>query len=300
MKSIKLQTSLRLIFIVVIVVFGVISIIGSGGQKLFIKASDNLFSENNTQKVAIFGSSVVIWSKIGNFKGIIGVNDSKKSLEWTLRDIDAALKDKGYDVVACQPVGIAYHNPFWKFNKEVFICYSESLNDDELEIKKQYNRYQPPIYQYNIEGANSDVHNALKNVFESMELAVFDQSMDTFSVDDDDLRIIKDFSKADVLFFTKISGEKYTKKRKAGLIALEIGMNIMAVLAGVSPGSFQQHDCLNSCIVAIDTNTGELIWQDSRDVTAINPVKQKEGFAAKLLSSFPEKNKLIDSNQYCN
>ena len=258
----------------------VLAILASGCVRVpDLRAPDSFFTENPAKKVAVFSSGRVDWPRMAGKEALLGLAESKQALETITPAICSALKAKGYDVVLCEPAGIAYYNPSYKENWVV----EREGGGREWQLKDK-----EPAYLYPALQKDSQLSQALRNIHEKMELDLSKRQWARFVPEKDDLQVVMKATGADTICLSRIHGGKFSTARKAGALATTVAL----AMVGVSGPLVSDWTELSlSCASLV---TGEVLWQYARTVS-VDPVVPGDALVPPALEYFPDKDKPLDA-----
>lgn len=289
-----------------IVLIGLVSAAGCS-TKITVRTSPAMLEQNTMQQIAIIGAGRVEWPRTGEKKDpYVGLQESKLALSLLLRQADEELSAKGYEIVFCEPVGIAYHLPLyreqWVWDTGRPTVDPEPSDQDEEEVREDDSRSQEtrwaivdrePAFLYPIAHDNPEYEKAVREVFEAWNSSIALKEPFTPDMSDEGLDIIRETVGGDTICFNRVYGLKYTKARKAGAIAANLVMGVFSGLLGFYGALPVPNDTVESYFTCVDARTGEVLWQHGIH-RAGNPVKPEDEFLTDVLKPFPNANLPVD------
>lgn len=263
-------------------VFGLtcaLTLSGCGGVK--IRASDKMLKANPIKNIAIVGEGRVVYPRQGNRESLICVARSKESLDIILPQTKAALEEKGYSVVFCEPTGIGYYNPALSENWV--------YEDYEHSKKRWQSKVRQPGYEYPIVEKDPAFRQALRNIFEGINAAVHAQTLSSYKPSPSDIAVLHKITGADTIMLERVYGEAFTAGRQLGGFMLDIA----AGAVGVYGSNFQPRELVESFLVCVEATTGDVLWQHGRFVNG-TPSQPGGTFMKQVLEPFPKINEPVN------
>lgn len=226
----------------------------------------------------------MFWPKMGGKQLALCVEESKKSLELLLPQTEAALRDKGYSVVFCKPAGIGPYKAYR--GKRKVVIYENFLEEGEKSNQPQVEEGEL-IYQCPVADDNPELRGAVHNL------------VTDYIIHRSDLAIIGKYTQADTVCVQRISGEKYSSRRKAGACIANVAEMGAAIclfpfMIIIPPMHTVPKDGISSQFTFIDVESGQILFS-YRAWTKGDPIDPPEDIMIKQLKRFPEKNKLLES-----
>jgi hypothetical protein len=264
----------------------ILIITGCGG-KVTVRSADSLYINNPIKDVAVIAEGKVYYPRVGGKEAALGLAESKKALEILIAQTKREFEEKNYTVVFAKPAGIGYCDPARKDNW-VFEDYEN--NDTKWQVQNC-----EPVYEYPIDPENQEAKNAIRNVFEQIQIAINKRKINAFSPSPNDVQVIGSYTGADTICFNRVYGQKYTTARKVGAMASDIAIGVaFALVGGTYAGSHSPEDTLESYFICVDTTNANVLWQhglfEQRD-----PIDPGDSYIKEILEPFPMVGQPMDS-----
>ena len=270
-----------------------------------INATSELTKTNSMNKIAVLGSSRVVWPRMGQKEPVLGLEASKETLIAVMPMLQQEFSSKGYQVIVVEPIAVGFSSPKYKENW-VFPGIGEFVEPTENAQDEQTKKTSTPIvgttstfgkpYQltngdpaYVYPEAEKKVPlAAAKIMFEYLERKIPDinpfapvnMSTQMESTPTDALLALQQTTGADTLCFARVDGRRFTTARKTGVTAL----NFATILIGVVV--IPPTDSASMTISCFDANHGQLVWQNLFQYLG-DPEKPNPAASKDLLSYFP-------------
>ena len=244
-----------------------------------LRAPDSFFAKNPVQEVVVISSGRVEWPGMAGKEAVLGFAESKKALETVTPAICSAFKAKAYEVVLCEPAGIAYYNPSYKENRVA----EEGGGGKEWQLKDK-----EPAYLYPALQKDPQLSQALRNIHEKMELDLSKRQWGRFVPEKDDLQVVMKATGADTICLSRIHGRKFSAARKAAAVATTV---LLAVTGVAGPMVNDRTELSVSCASLV---TGEVLWQYAHNAS-VDPVVPGDALVPAALQYFPDKDKPLDA-----
>jgi len=250
-------------------------------SKVKIRASDQIFTDNHVSRIAIFSEGKVQWPGLGKGGPYIILPSCLQANENILTKTTQVLKDKGYEVVCAEPVGIAYNCKSWWYLEDI------EARDDESAYK-QIEDVKPTFIYPKFRDA-SDYNKALHNVINDMEAAILSKSLSSFAPHKSDIEVLHRETGADTICLQRVYGVKYSTARKVGSVIAGVALSLL------SPGAFvaSPNDRVEAFYIFVDATTGNVLWQHGLYTTG-NPLDPDQSYVENVLQFFPAKNMPFD------
>jgi len=258
----------------------VLAIVASGCAHVpDLRAPDSFFTENPAKKLAVISSGRVDWPGMAGNEAVLGFAESKKALETITPAICSAFKAKAYDVVLCEPAGIAYYNPSYKENR----VSEEGGGGKEWQLKDK-----EPAYLYPALQKDPQLSQALRNIHEKMELDLGKRQWSRFVPEKDDLQVVMKATGADTICLSRIHGRKFSAARKAAAVATTV---LLAMVGAAGP---MVNDWMELSLICATPVTGEVLWQYALTMS-VDPVAPGDALVPAALQYFPGRDKPLDA-----
>ncbi|MBN2515700.1 MAG: hypothetical protein JXC33_06665 [Deltaproteobacteria bacterium] len=269
----------KYILVTIIILFSIVSFSGCA-PKTKIRGSDEMFTKNPVNKIAILSAGNVNWPRMGKGGDVLVVPHAKQANETLLSQVKKVLTDKGYEIVYAEPVGVGFNCTNWWLLEN-----PEAENEEEV-LKKIDNG--DPIFKYPKFQEEGEYTVAVLNLIGQLEKAINMKQLYTFAPRKEDVEIIQKETSADTICLHRIYGKKFSAGRKAGAVALSVVAAMFGAYGGSSP-----HDMVESYFVFIDAKTGAVLWQYGLYATG-DPLNPDQENMARILKFFPTKNQYFD------
>lgn len=278
----------------VVLILFMIGVFGCATPMQRIRTTDSMLKENPVEKITVLAEGTVIWGFSGSGKPALGLTESKNAVAQLLPNINNTFSKKGYTIVFSEPIGIGYRfyvppavvdKPRNKNENSTFQAISTNPSGPEPEIyPKCYENYgkegdktktweirsMDPVYEYPIVSEMPELGKAARRIFENINSAMTERevsvwtgkvkkkSIDTFTPQKDDLKLIQETTGADTVCFVRISGTRYTETKKAVGAVLAAFMNLYS--AGTNRYRAVE-DSLETYFICTGSESGEVLWQ---------------------------------------
>jgi len=292
----------------------VLAVLGGCVTGTPLHARSELAKENNINRIAIFGSGRVIWPRLGGKEPVIGLEASKQTLEFTLPMVKKELGAKGYQSIVVERVGVLA-NPTYK-QDWVFPLSGEFQEPEEKteEAPKAVGGELPPepekadktssfgrpyqlknkapAFVYDGYAKDPAALSAAKSVFDFLDSIppVFPASESKIADSNppaDALQLLGSRTGADTLCFARVTGNRFTKARKAAVVA----MNAATIWFGVV--MIPPQDSAHVNLACYDVASGKLAWHSPFGAYLGDPEAPNDGAITNGLRYFPQKGKPI-------
>ncbi len=245
--------------------------------------------ENNMKKIAVIGESKIYYPRRGGQSPVLDLEASKKAMDIHFYDIEAILKQRGYEIQYCKPAGVGY----LYINDENLVVKDYGTDNSTWKIKGG-----GPVFEYMDVKENKEFGRAVRRAFEHITAETNAKQYDSYLplAYDFDLAALRDFTKADTVCFSSITGNRYTEGRKAGAALSQIGSIVLGPqipIARFTGIEMFARDMVGSNLACIDTSTGTLLWSAWQAIFD-DPLNEKVDIMKKLLASFPERGKPLN------
>jgi hypothetical protein len=224
--------------------------------KTYIRASEDLITENPINKIVIVGAGKVIRPRMGGKDAILSLSGSKLFVEDSVRKIKQAFETKGYQVVFAEPIGIGYYsydrNGYWIYDYEAKAGESDKWRSNGMA----------PAYEYPSINGDNDVRMAARNEFERINRYLVHRRLVVYDPKKENLATIAESNQADTVCFVRMFGKRYSSAREAGDIALKA---LAALFGTVSTNTLKEYR--EAFTVCAAVNTGQVIWQYSHSTS---------------------------------
>lgn len=262
---------------------------GAGPQ---VRASRSMLSRNPIERVAIFGEAQVVWPRFRKGE-YFGLSESKQSLTAQIPKVQSELRRKGYDVVYAEPAAVGYFAP-WMTDRLVSGVVEEKgvVRDDPDTFVRCDNK--EPLFEYPAATRNLAVRDALRRIFESLEESVSLGWGSTFTLDPDDVVILRDAAGADTICLARITGRVFTTARKIGTVVegIAVGVALGGAAGAVVAGGAS--DSSGISLLLVDANSGDVLFLGEAQGSA-HPSDEKSDIAQRALALLPSRGKALDA-----
>jgi hypothetical protein len=254
-------------------------VLGSGcGGGVKIRAADKMLTANPVKNIAIIGGGKVFYpSHAAGEEGLLCVAQSKECLSILLTQAKEALVQKGYNIVFCEPVGIGYYDPALREN---WVCEDVGHSDKRWQPKAG-----EPGYEYPIVERDPAFRQALRNIFEKINVAVRARTLSSYRPSPSDIAVLQKTTGADTIILERVYGREFTAGRHIGGFLLDVAI-------GPSSG-FEPHESVESFLICVEASTGEVLWQHGL-FTNKPPGKPEASFMKQVLEPFPKINEPVN------
>ena len=276
-----------------------------------INASHNLSKQNAMNKVAVFGTSRVVWPRMFGKEPVLGLEASKETLNAVLPMLRSQMQSKGYDVAAVEAVGIY---PYPQFKEDWVFPMSGEFQDPDEEKKagteaaetadssdfgKPYQLVdKQAAYIYPSFAQNASAHSAARTVFEHIDSQLgiaplapgaSAQTGDaSVTAPAEAMNLLREQTGADTLCFANVQGHRFTAARKAGVIA----MNLLTAMFGVV--TVPPQDAATLSLTCYSPDSTGLAWQNVFQNLG-DPEKPNPKAVTQLLSLFPARGEPLNA-----
>lgn len=259
--------------ILIAILFSFLIFSGCATNGINIRASNKMLENNPIQKIAVFAEGKVNWPSQNynltkNTGSSIILSTSKEALTNSLFITEKVLINKGYDIVASEPVGIGYNSNGWWLVDDSGEKADKHLLDDSN-----------PVFLYSGMKEGTETTEAARHLVEEFERADFLSFIPTQEY----VEVIRKHTGADTIGLVRVYGEKYSTGRKVG----DFAWGVLAASVGATRPSYTQ-DKVALHYVFIDANTNDVAWAYGSTQLG-NPLNPDPTFIDNILHYFPEK-----------
>ena len=213
-----------------------------------IRADQNMFIKNPIKKIALIGTSTVVWPRRGGQDPAIGLLSSKAGIEKIMPMFKTHLETKGYTVTFAEP--IAAGMPFKSLKTHpIFEDYENKGDASKLPDLSGND----PAFVYAI--SNKKIQqSAIALAFELSD-AMSDRESSTYHPSQSHIQAILAATDSDTVCQIRAAGWRYSSGRAAGAFFLAL---LTGSMANTSDGG--------ALGVICSDKTGKVLWQDYRNI----------------------------------
>lgn len=275
-----------------------------------INASTELSKHNSMKKVAVLGSSRVVWPRMFGKEPVLGLEASKETLNAVLPMFSTHIRAKGYELTAVEPVGIypyPHYTEDWVFPANGEYQDPEEDKEGKSTAKTQTgtstgvnsNDFGKPYkladkkaaFVYPRFAQNAIAHTAARTVFDHIDQQLGVAPLAPGAVGNaageittqpptEALNLLREETGADTLCFAHVQGHRFTAARKAGALA----MNLVTAMFGVV--TIPPQDAAAVSLTCYSTDSTGLAWQSVFQHVG-DPEKPNTNAVKELLHYFP-------------
>lgn len=257
-------------------------VLGGCGGGLKIRAADKMLKANPIKNIAIIGGGKVFYpSHAGGAEGPVCVAQSKECLSILLTQTKEALGQKGYNIVFCEPAGIGYYDPALREN---WVC-----EDVEHSDKRWQPKAGEPGYEYPIVEKDPAFRQAVRNIFERINVAVQARTLSSYKPAPSDIAVLQKTTGADTILLERVYGREFTAGRHIGGFML----GVAAAAFGAYGANTEPHESVESFLICVEASTGEVLWQHGLFANR-PPRKPEASFMKEVLEPFPNINEPVN------
>jgi hypothetical protein len=241
-------------------------------------AADALYLGNPIQRIVLIGSGNVFWPKTGGEQAAVDVPAGMQCQERLLGLVRNALAQKGYQVGAAVPMGVAFVDP--------------SINYAEFQYVGQDGAERPwrmmtPVFEYPHLRSNPNLERAVRDFIEPMNLPQPGQP-NAAAVK----YIVQTLDPtADTLCHLHARGNKYSAGRRFGAAMLgrhssslqnrDFATDPLSALTG------QLNDNLYSNLMCVEVASGTTLWEDMKIDPDVDPTSPTQEHAVTIIEYLP-------------
>lgn len=253
-----------------------------------VRASDAMVSANPVQSIAMYGGAQVYWPPTGGLgsqkEAFFGITESRDGLDHVMPMVRTALEEKGYEVLACEPVGAGFYAPNMPSRLVLDVdTDAETGARQDNSLSHSAINHREPLYLYPGLADEPDVQASLRRIFEDLEVTGASPEPAPYAPSPEDIRVVQQASGAGTICILRLAGNAYSSSRKLGDLVLGPLVN---------GGRHIVDQSILECWL-IDGESAEVHWV-SGSYAEVRPKWANEDFSRRVWKLLPERGENLD------